>query len=192
MPLFFSALLLSIAASSDCLVIGLNYGAKGIRITKTANLFMAAICFAGTYFSMLAGVGLALLIPAWVESLVGGLILILLGGYMLWGALRPHLGAVSRSDPHQVDADQSKAIELRESLGISLLLCINNIGIGIGGSVAGVDPLLTSLLCAFFSVLFIGLGNWTAGRFARTPAKLLEIGSAGILILLGLYSLLQI
>lgn len=185
--------LLAFAASLDCLIIGFNYGVKGVRIGWLSNAFIALVCFAGTFLSMLAGQLMGgILQPGWAER-AGGLLFTLLGLWMLRGALLPRSKAARQQyseHPEMVDKDASKVIELRESLLIGLLLCVNNIGIGIGGGMAGIPVLATPALCAALSFLLIGLGCAIGRRIesARLSGTL-ELLSAVLILLLGIKSL---
>lgn len=185
--------LLAFAASLDCLIIGFNYGVKGVRIGWLSNAFIALLCFAGTAVSMLAGRLLGcVLSPGWAET-AGGILFTVLGLWMLRSALLPRQAVRQQysDNPEMVDKDASKVIELRESLLIGLLLCINNIGIGIGGGMAGIPVLATPLLCAALSFVLIGLGC-AVGRRIESPrlSRTLELVSAVLILLLGVKNLL--
>lgn len=187
--------LLAFAASLDCLIIGFNYGVKGVRIGWFSNGFIALVCFAGTFLSMLAGRMLGCVLQSGWAEITGGLLFAILGLWMLWGALKPRPGTARKQyseNPEMVDKDSSKVIELRESLLIGLLLCLNNIGIGVGGGMAGIPVLATPALCAVLSFALIGLGC-AVGRRIESPrlSRTLELISAILILLLGLKSLLH-
>lgn len=184
-----SVWVLAAAASADCVVIGLNYAAKGVRISHSSNVFLAFICFGGTFLSMLLGRLLGnSLNPAWT-GLAGGILFVGLGAWMLRGALFPRKEAVRQhysENPEIVDKDASKVIELRESLLIGLLLSINNVGLGIGGGIAGIPVLATPIACAVCSLVFLRIGVFFGGRIANPKvSKALEIASACLILLLG-------
>lgn len=184
-----SVAVLAAAASADCIIIGLNYAVKGVRISHVSNAFMALLCFCGTFLSMLAGRAVSVVLhPAWAE-LAGGILFVGLGAWMLRGAVFPRKEAVRQhysENPEIVDKDASKVIELRESLLIGLLLVVNNIGIGIGGGVAGIPVLTAPAACAVASFLFIRIGVAIGSRINSPAAsKALEIASALLILLLG-------
>lgn len=189
--------LLAAAASSDSFIIGFNYGVKGVRIGNISNGFISLVCFVGTYLSMQLGrLAGCFLDPAWGDAVSGGLFT-LLGLWMLWSALRtPKEEKAVRKyseNPDMVDKDRSKVIELRESIMIGLVLCLNNVGLGIGGGVAGIPILLTPLACALFSFLFIKTGCSLGMRIVSTRlSKLLEITAAGLILMLGAAGLLAL
>lgn len=186
---WFSILTLAAGASMDCVIIGFNYGVKGVRIGNGSNLFMAAVCFLGTFLSMLLGrLAGRFLDPAW-GGVAGGLLFTCLGLWMLRGALFPRPQAARRrysENPEIVDRDASHVIELRESLLIGLLLCVNNIGIGIGGGIAGIPILAAPAACAVFSFLFTKAGCLLGDRVeSRRISRALEVASALLILLLG-------
>lgn len=191
---WFSILALAAAASMDCFVIGLNYGVKGVRIGNASNLFIALVCFAGTFCSMLAGHALSRFLGGQRVEAVGGALLLVLGLWMLKSALFPRRKKTRRhysENPEIVDKDSSQVIELRESLLIGLLLCVNNVGIGIGGGITGNHVVATPAACAVFSAAFIQLGCGLGGRIRnRRVSKVLEMLSALLILLLGARTLL--
>lgn len=195
--------LLAAAASSDSFIIGFNYGVRGVRIGSISNLFLSLVCFLGTLASMLAGQMIGLFFDPSLGQLIGGVLFALLGAWMLRGALKPREPGRSEScstmrcyseNPEIVDKDNSKIIELRESFWIGVLLCVNNIGIGIGGGMTGSPIVSTPLACAAMSFLFIKAGCLLGGRIENERlSRTLEFASAGIILLLGagnLFSLL--
>lgn len=185
---FASILLLSIAGASDSFLIGFNYGVKQVRIGRISNLFISAICFAGTLFSMLCGRCLGGFLTPGCGGVIGGMALLLCGGVMLCAAAKPEGKGKEGplADPVLVDKDMSKVIELRESLLIGVLLALNNIGMGIGAGMAGFSPFITPFVCAAVSFLFIGTGCLLGGLIKSLRlCRLLEAASAGLVLLVG-------
>lgn len=186
---FISVLLLSIAATSDSLVIGFNFGLKNVRIGFFSNLYISAVCFAGTYAAMLAGRLLGAIVSARAATVLGGLVLLLLGLWMLKIALQSGKSTLSCTNPETADRNRSNTIELRESLGIGLVLALNNLGLGIGAGMAGLPSLATSLLCAGASFIFVQCGYALGKKItAKRLAGALEIISSLLIIALGVRS----
>lgn len=194
MPLL-TIVLLAAAASSDSFIIGFNYGVKGVLIGKVSNGFLSLTCFCGTLLSMLLGRGMgAFLDPQWAVF-AGGALFAVLGGFMLVSALgkAPCQTRHYSENPQIVDKDASKIIELRESLVIGLLLCLNNVGIGVGGGMAGIPILLLPLACAAASYGLIWLGCSLGARIINPRlSRTLEILSAAFILCLGLWECLQL
>lgn len=187
-----SVIALSIAATSDSFVIGFNFGLKGVRIGFVSNLYISAVCFAGTYLTMLAGRLMGTVVDARAAGALGGLTLLALGLWMLRSALQKGKKGRSCTDPETADKDCSKTIELRESLGIGMVLVLNNLGLGIGAGMAGLPSLATSVLCAAASFLFVGAGFALGVRItANRLSACLELLSSLLVIALGIGAFLS-
>lgn len=182
-------ILFALSATSDSFIIGFNYGIRSIKIPILSNILITLICFAGTYLAMSAGTFLSRFLPGNTADLIGAGILLGLGVFMLIQSLRTQKKDLC--DSETIDADHSQVIEWRESLLLGCLLCINNVGVGIGASISGLPPFLTSAACAVFSFLLILSGYQTGIRItSHILKKALELCSAGILMVLGGYKML--
>lgn len=182
--------LFAAAACADSFVIGFNYGVKGVRISAIANSFLSLICFVGTFLSMLLGRFAGYYLDPAATDALGGLIFILLGLWMLKSSLSaPKLQRRARvysENPELVDKDQSRVIELRESLLIGLILCLNNIGLGIGAGMAHISMIMASLVSALFSFIFIWSGCAIGKRItSRWCSRFLEVVAAMLIVVLG-------
>lgn len=201
-----SILFFALSSSSDNFVIGLSYGAKKINISFINNLLVALISCIGTITAMLFGKLFIRLISPQYTNMFGSLILIFFGLFMLFNTCKKksndHIQLIYDnsskvqhyneiiSHPEAVDKNNSKTIEFKEAIILGLILCINNIGLGIGASISGLNIYITSLSSLIFSILFIKLGYYfgsivTSGKLANYS----EIISACVIILLGIYEL---
>lgn len=186
--------LFATAACADSFVIGFNYGVKGVRIHYIANGFLSLICLAGTFLSMLLGRFAGGYLDPLATGTLSGTIFVLLGLWMLKSALyTPQLNRRTREyseNPTLVDKDHSSVIELQESLILGLILCINNIGLGIGAGMADISILLAPPVSALFSFVFIWAGCTIGKRITnRWCAKALEIAAAIFIVALGISEL---
>ncbi len=186
--------LFAVAACADSFVIGFNYGVKGVRISTIANSFLSLICLVGTFLSMLLGRFSGYYLDPAATDAIGGLIFVLLGLWMLKGSLSaPKLQQRTREyseNPELVDKDQSSVIELRESLLIGLILCLNNIGLGIGAGMAHISMIMAPLVSALFSFVFIWSGCAIGKRItSRLFSRVLEIVGAMLIVVLGIKEL---
>lgn len=189
--------LFAVAACADSFVIGFNYGVKGVRISSIANSFLSLICLVGTFLSMLLGKFCGHYLNPFVTDALSGLIFVLLGLWMLKGVLHtPKLQRRTREyseNPELVDKDQSSVIELRESLLIGLILCLNNIGLGIGAGMANISMIMAPLFSALFSFIFIWSGCAIGKRItSRWCSKVLEIVAAMLIVALGIKELVAL
>ncbi len=191
MELLLTVLMLSVAATSDSFVIGMGFGLKGVGIGLFSNLYISVICLAGTAAAMLLGRYLGGVLPVWLTGSLGPIVLVALGLWMLAEAFRRREGSLHGvcTDPDCVDKDNSKKVELSESISIGLVLAVNNMGLGIGAGISNLPVLLTSVLCCAASFVFLGIGCWLGKKLALGNfSKILEVASALLVIWLGVRS----
>lgn len=204
---FLSALFLALSASSDAFIVGLSYGTKKISINFVNNIVVSFIAGLGTLLAMLFGGILNMLIPSPFENILGSLVLILFGVYMLLGITKKNQNEIFTSpkntrlpqlqyyetalrNPEIIDTNRSKTIELKEALILGGVLCINNIGLGMGASITGLNPYITSISSFIFSMLFLQMGYYTGNKFlSHKLAGYCDVASACLIIALGLYEL---
>ncbi len=184
-----SLILISFAATADSFIVGLGYGVKKVHILGTSNLFISVCCLLGTSLAMLIGKCLGSWIPTGLAEMLGGLVLLCFGLYMLYSAIMPPKEGIRKftNDPQAVDKDHSNKIELRESLMIGLVLSLNNMGLGIGAGISGYPIMITAVICAVASFLFVQAGSKCGNRITSdSHGKRLEIFSSILVILLGI------
>jgi len=107
-------------------------------------------------------------VPIIVSNIIGGALLILIGLYALWKTILE--GKQKNTDnersgcsmknyidildaPEKADLDKSGTIDARESISLALALSINNMGLGIGASITGMNVFITALFTFVFSML---------------------------------------
>ncbi|PRR78932.1 manganese efflux pump MntP [Clostridium liquoris] len=202
----FPIIFFAISSSSDNFIVGISYGINKIKINFIYNIFIALISGIGTFLSMVFGKVLLNIIPLKKANLLGSSVLILFGLYMFINSLKNlyikdkdiceiNIGEKNYyhnilNNPEIIDADGSNNIEFKESISLGMVLCINNIGLGIAASITGLNMYLTSLCSFLFSVLFIQLGYYVGSKFlSKRLSKYSEIVSALIIIILGIYEL---
>jgi len=203
-----SIIIFAICSSSDNLIIGLRYGSKKIKINFFNNFVVSFISGIGTFLAMLFGKLLIQLIPLIYTNIIGSSILILLGLYLLITFLKTGFNDNSNLEqvnqdisdlcryettlrsPEIIDSNHSKTIEFKESIILGILLCLNNIGFGIGASITGLNIYITSIFSLIFSLVFIPLGYYIGENiFSNSLSKYSEVISAFIIIVLGIYEL---
>ena len=207
-----SILLFVISASLDNLVVGIAYGIRKLKISLLSNLLIAFISCAGTFLSMLVGKLIGYFISPHNANIIGSIILIILGLWFIISSLKKStikkeeldIGTTQKNQnkieyyncgellerPEKADIDNSGNIDLKEALTLGLALALNNMGLGIGASIAGLSITLTSLLTFVFSFLTIPIGYYIGKKFL---SKILEnkadMISGIIIILLAIYEL---
>lgn len=185
----FSAFLFGLSANIDAFVLGLSYGLKRQRFLLGRNLLISLVTLLGTLLALWAGSFLAAVFPPYVSTLLGSLLLMALGCYyclkFLFLFLREKpLCAASYQD--QTPAFPS----VRETLALGAALALNNMGMGIGASFAGLNIPLVGSFTFLLCLLLLLAGN-RAGLKWR-PRRLSAYGdllSGGIIFLLGSWQL---
>ena len=191
------AILLFVFSSSfDIFTVAIAYGLKNIKINISSNLVIAIISSLGTFLSMKLGTALTTILPEKSAAIIGSIILLLLGMYFIFDYYKqikiykpdPYCDDVKSpicilDKPEIADTDKSGTIEFKESFMLSIALALNNIGLGIGASIAGLNITITTLITFIFSIIIIPLGLYCSRKFLNN--KLGEKGSliSGILLI---------
>lgn len=197
-PLFFA-----LSSNSDALIIGLSYGAKKVRINSMSNIVIALFAGTGTFCSMLFGKVINTYISLELGNFIGGSLLVLFGLYMLISAIRKKWKTTKTNltcetgyfnkvvnHPEMIDTNHSNIIEFKEAIVLGGLLCLNNVGMGIGASITGMNIYITSLFSFVFSVLLLQLGCYMGKNIVTNKLSIYaEIISGIIIVLLGLSEL---
>ncbi|WP_077301748.1 sporulation membrane protein YtaF [Virgibacillus pantothenticus] len=175
--LFYTGLiLLVIAVSLDSFSAGIVYGIRNIRVPFNALLIIMICSGVIVFVSMTIGsMFLSVLTPD-IASTLGGSILIILGGFAFTNCLRsnPNLAkqnqdrkqnilATVLSTPDKADLDRSGTISPGEAVLLGLALALDAFGAGIGASMLGYEPIVTAILIACMSGIFLFFGL-SAGR----------------------------
>lgn len=205
--------ILALAISLDGFVAGITYGLKGIKINTLAILIISIASGIMLLFSMVCGAWLTVLFPAlWAERL-GGLLLVLIGCWLLYHSLEERLVNESEEsswpreifsfeisslgliinilqEPVKADLDYSGTISKQEAVILGAALALDAFGAGLGAAMAGYSILATVILVtsAKFILLKAGvyLGTNTTADYSNTNLKLTP---GFILIILGMLKL---
>lgn len=202
---FISALLFGFSANIDTFVLGFSYGMKKQRISLTTNLILSFITFFGTLLSIGIGTAISSFVPQSTSQITGSLLLILLGLYYCSKYLIPRIlppkekgsiHAASLQMESQSIQDVSipsvSSLTRRETATLGLALTINNAGMGIGASFAGIHLTLTSIVTLVLSALFLSAGNRLGCRLVSSfIQRCADLFSGLIILMLGIYELVS-
>lgn len=194
-----TATLLSSALSIDALVIGLSCGMRKIRISFIAKLAVAAVCFLSSAAAVTLGGVISVFLPGDICRLIGALLLLALGAYVIIGAVR---NAVKKNDlrkdkesnllknttgilydPGLCDADRSNALDFKEALILGAAISADSFagGLGVGFSGSGA---VVPILCAAFHLIFLCAGEAAGKRILRHTGVREQLFSAAAGVLL--------
>ncbi|MCI8282921.1 MAG: hypothetical protein HFI76_14870 [Lachnospiraceae bacterium] len=192
--MYISALLFGISANIDTLVLGFSYGIKKQHIPLATNLIISLITFFGTLLSIGVGLKLAGFLSPEFSRIAGSMLLILLGLYYCGKYLWERLYILKKGDSPgaiSLSMQSESCLSQKESFALGITLTVNNAGMGIGASFAGIHFLLTSVTTFFLSALFLIAGNRLGTRFSPPFIKRSgDLLSGLIIIALGAYELL--
>ncbi|MDY0405007.1 sporulation membrane protein YtaF [Virgibacillus sp. 179-BFC.A HS] len=200
--LFYTGLLfLVIAVSIDGFGVGVTYGMRNIRVPFVALLIIMCCSGLVVLLSMTIGEGLSGFISPKMTKIIGASILIFLGLFSLCNILRSQLGSQTvREDeqangltdlrkvittPDQADLDKSGIITPGEALLLGAALALDAFGAGIGAAIVGYSPVITPLLVALMSGMFLYSGIKLGGLLAKS-AKLQRMSFIPPLLLISL------
>ena len=209
MMFYVNLLSIVIAVSLDGFGVGITYGMRKIRITF-GGLFMIMCCSGVIVLtSMTIGHIIQNIISPTITTMIGSFILIALGVFvfvsvalptstkkrknraLLTEKLRLHRLQSVMSDPTQADKDKSGIISTSEAFILGTALALDAFAAGLGASMLGYNPIITALLIASMSGLFLSsgikLGNLLSKN--KTLAKLPYLPPL-FLITIGIYHLL--
>jgi len=203
-----SIFLFAISSSGDSLIVGLSYGAKKVRINFINNFMISFISGIGTFLAMSFGKTILRLIPLKYSNIIGSGILILLGMFLLINWIRKEIESKKRTEevnddtsgfkhyedalrnPEIIDINDSKTIDFKEAIILGIVLCLNNIGLGIGASITGLNIFMTSISSLIFSLVFIPIGYCIGEKVVSDKlSRYSEIISIFIILILGIYEL---
>lgn len=172
--LYYTGLLfLVIAVSLDGFGVGITYGVRSIRVPLPALIIIMAISGTVVLASMTIGTMLSSVISPDAASVFGASILIFLGLFSLFNIIRSRRQSIGNpmkkqkklrvfnkviKTPMHADIDQSGAISAQEAIFLGIALALDAFGAGLGAAIIGYDPLLTALLIAVMSGLFVYSG----------------------------------
>jgi putative sporulation protein YtaF len=174
-----SLLVLAFAVSLDSFSVGFTYGLRKMKIPFKSILIIAT-CSALSLI-IASGIGKfvsSILSPA-ITDRIGGIILILLGAWVLFQFFRPEKSAEQVTDektifkfeikslgivinilrkPMSADFDLSGTITGIEACMLGLALSLDAFGAGIGAAMLGFSPIYLALTVALMSSLFVWMG----------------------------------
>ncbi len=183
-----NSIILALSSSIDSLGIGITYGLKNTRISGFAKIVLFIISFLISIVSVWCGDVIKNIFSDFVTKLIGNSILILMGIFVCFQALRKDdlseaetapselitdyeekiysffidfLGITIKiiKNPTSSDLDDSNSIDAKEALFLGFALSLDCFCIGACGSVLGLNSFLFPLFISIFQLAFLSLGN---------------------------------
>lgn len=206
-----SLMLLGFAVSLDSFTVGLTYGMRRVKIPFKS--FM--IIFSCTFIILLLAMGIGSVIELFISyeaaERVGGLILIVIGIWVLYQFITSNSNSKRRQSdmkiiqievkrlgliikilkkPSEADFDRSGSISSIEALFLGLALSLDSFGAGIGAALIDLPPILFSIVVTVSSVFFV-IAGINIGLIFRNMnwMKKLSFLPGIALILIGLFKM---
>ncbi|MEH7442433.1 sporulation membrane protein YtaF [Bacillus sp. JJ1122] len=182
-----SLLLLAFAVSLDSFSVGFTYGLRKMRI-PLKSIAVIAVCSAVVLMAaMVIGHFLESFFSPQLAEKLGGSVLIVLGGWVLYQFFRPDktellchekiilnfeiksLGIVINilKKPMTADFDRSGTINGIEAVMLGLALSLDAFGAGIGAAMLGFSPGYLALTAACMSSLLVYAGMKLGSHFSE-------------------------
>lgn len=203
--------LLALAVSLDSFGVGLTYGLRKMKLPFKSLLFIAGCSALSIIIAMVFGSFIQAYISSESAQSLGGIVLILIGGWVLYQVVRPMkkvekenkdevianveikmLGIVIRilRKPLIADIDRSGTITGKEAILLGIALSLDAFGAGIGAALIGFSPIPMALTVATMSALFVTLGMKSGFRLSEIKwvSKLAYLPGV-LLISLGIWNL---
>lgn len=188
--IFFIAIINNI----DSISVRIAYSLKGIKVGIYKNILISIVTFIITTLIAISGNTLSGVISAKICNIVTMIVFVVLGLYFI---IEPHIKREDKNtftgiitNPNNADIDNSKTIDFKEALFLSIALNINNIGGSFSGGILGLNAYLIGGLSAVISFLTLWLGNYLVNIIKDTYCKRANFIAGLILIILGIKQLL--
>ena len=179
--MLFNAIVLSVSSSIDSLGIGITYGLRKLKITHSSKLILFIISAIMTYFSILIGSNLNLILSPLITRLLGSLILIIIGFIIFFEILL--------KGPIYYDFDFSSKLNIKEAFYLGISLSIDSFCIGLGSSILGINLFVFPILVSVFQLIFLSFGLIIGKKiniFSNIPNNIWNLVSAILLIFIGI------
>ena len=178
-------ILLAISVSIDALSLGITYGIKNAKITKSGNTIIFTIAFVSTSIAIILGHYISILFSPNIATILGASILIFLGLYTIYKSFTG-----TQSD---FDFDNSNYIDKKEAIFLALAVSIDASCVGLSCGIMGINSLLYPFLAALFHMFFINCGTIISSNIIKKKKKkkkVLSSISGLILITIGFLRIL--
>ncbi|MCQ1530984.1 manganese efflux pump [Lutispora saccharofermentans] len=184
------SLLFALSANMDNFTVGIVYGIKKIKIGIWSNMIIAVITGLGTFLSMTLGLFINRLISHSISNILGSSILIIMGLYLMMDFFKGNGRDTFLKNPEKADENNSGDIDKKEAVILALALGMNNVGLGIGASITGLNLLYTTLSTTLLSIISIILGFHIGKSYlSAILGKYAPLVSAIVMILLGIHEM---
>ena len=181
LSLLLAAVLFAAACNLDTVILSMGYAVKGVRVSLSHSLIIAALTTLITWASLLLGAGAARVLSGPLPNLLGGLVLVGIGAWFVLDWLR-RLGPAGEAE------GENRAATLWGCVSLAAALAVNNAGIGVAAGVSGIAPGWAALANFLVTLAALPLGRALGDKLAgRLLGKYALPPSGALLVLLGIW-----
>ena len=178
LSLLLAAVLFAAACNLDTVILSMGYAVKGVRVSLSHSLIIAALTTLITWASLLLGAGAARVLSGPLPNLLGGLVLAGIGAWFVLDWLR-RLGPAGEAE------GENRAATLWGCVSLAAALAVNNAGIGVAAGVSGIAPGWAALANFLVTLAALPLGRALGDKLAgRLLGKYALPLSGALLVLL--------
>ncbi len=189
----FLCFLCALSSSLDSLTVSISYGAKKVRLPLSAMLVVSFVSTLGTFLSMRFGQILISFAGEDIIKYIGSFILIFIGAFFVYDSKTIDELSIGEliDNPSKLDYDNSGHIDVNEALFLASALTINNLGVGIASSIAGLNIYATTLFTFVITFALIKLGYYLGRKYLKNLfGKHAQVISGLIIIIIGLVEII--
>ena len=177
-------ILLALSASIDALSLGITYGIKKTKMSKTSNIIIFTIVLICSTIAILAGHFLSLLFSPTFSVLLGSSLLIVLGLYNIYTGFKKSNNFIN------FDVDSSNYIDNKEAVALALAVAVDASCVSMGAGIIGYVSFILPVFMAVFHTFFVNCGNFVAQSVVKKlniSSNVLSVFSGILLVLIGIF-----
>ena len=185
--MIFKYILLALSASIDALSLGITYGIKKTKMSKTANILIFMIVFCCSTIAIIVGHFLSVLFSPTFSVLLGSSLLIMLGLYNIYKGIKKTNTFIN------FDVDNSNYIDNKEAIAIGLAVAVDASCVSMGAGIIGYISFILPVFMAIFHTFFVNCGNFVAKSAVQrlnVPSNVLSVISGVLLVLIGVWRII--
>lgn len=197
MHAFFYTLFIALTNNVDNVAARIAYSIRGIRISIPINIWISVITFVISAFAAYSGTMLSGLFGKHFSSMIGMVLLVGIGLWMILEQYMPKDGDSAEGDgqekkksifrimrrPENADMDESKHIDFKEATFLGVALSINNVGGGVSAGMIGLNPFWVGFFSAVLNFIALWAGNYVAEIFIRWNLSQKATVVAGLILI---------
>jgi putative sporulation protein YtaF len=195
--------MLGMAVSFDGFGVGFSYGLRRVHIPPVSIFIICISSAFSVFISMYAGSMVAKLFSPQIGSILGGLMLMAVGFFIVRQSLQDGVLNELKStkqnnteekglsyfsgmlrDPQRADFDQSGVITGKEAVVLGIALAMDAFGAGFGASMMGFAPIPTSLAVGLTKLVLITAGLQLGKRYSQNVSGERAAVFAGIVLMI--------